>query len=312
MTSLPTQTEPVHRSEPGAASGARRAGAGRAGAGRAGSPVLRRVRRAVAGLAAALALGLPAAQAPAAGAAIDGDLTVLQLNLCGSGFASCWTGRAVPVAAGVIRDRAPQLVTLNEICAGDLPVLRRALADGHGAGSVATAFTPALDRRTRAAIRCRDGRPYGIGVLAWTPFPGARTQVSHGTFRAQDPRQPEQRVWLCLTLRAGAAAGVTGCSTHLSSGGTRVATAQCRELVGLVPPGLPADDGDSGGAALVVGGDLNLAGPLPAGCAPAGYRQAGMAVQHVLARGLTVREVGAVDLQASTDHPGLLAVLHRG
>lgn len=301
MTSLPAQAEPVPRSEPRTASGRRRPG----------SVALRRVRRAVAGLAAALALGLPAAQAPAAGAAIDGDLAVLQLNLCGSGFAVCWTGRAVPVAAGVIRDRAPQLVTLNEICAGDLPVLRRALADGHGAGSVAAAFTPALDRRTRAAIRCRDGRPYGIGVLAWTPFPGARAQVSHGMFRAQDPRQPEQRVWLCLTLRAGAAAGVTGCSTHLSSGGTRVATAQCRELLGAVPPGRPADGGGDG-AALVVGGDLNLAGPLPAGCAPAGYQQAGMAVQHVLARGLTVREVTAVDLQASTDHPGLLAVLHRG
>ena len=46
---------------------------------------------------------------------------VLQLNLCNSGLAGCFTGRAVDRAAAVIRAEEPDVVTLNEVCEGDVP-----------------------------------------------------------------------------------------------------------------------------------------------------------------------------------------------
>ena len=64
------------------------------------------------------------------------DVTrVLQLNLCNSGLAGCFTGRAVDRAAAVIRAEAPDVVTLNEVCEGDVPVLERALADSGPGGA---------------------------------------------------------------------------------------------------------------------------------------------------------------------------------
>lgn len=95
---------------------------------------------AVAGLTLPLVLGT----GPLSGAAGPGPVQVLQLNLCGSGFASCWTGRAVDRAVAAVTDLAPDVVTLNEICAGDLAVLRRALARAHHGGGVAGAFAMVL------------------------------------------------------------------------------------------------------------------------------------------------------------------------
>ena len=45
---------------------------------------------------------------------------MLQLNLCNSGIASCYTRRSVREAADVIRANRPDLVTLNEICRDDV------------------------------------------------------------------------------------------------------------------------------------------------------------------------------------------------
>ena len=96
-----------------------------------------------------------------------GDATrVLQLNLCNSGLAGCFTGRAVDRAAAVIRAEEPDVVTLNEVCEGDVPVLERALADSGRGGATLSAFRAAGDRRTGSAVRCRNGRPYGIGIVA--------------------------------------------------------------------------------------------------------------------------------------------------
>jgi hypothetical protein len=99
---------------------------------------------------------------------------VLQMNLCDSGLAGCYTGRSVPEAAAVIRAMAPNLVTVNEVCRNDLPTLQRALIDGASASGasavVVFVFQPALDRRTGGAYRCRNGQPYGIGLLARRPI----------------------------------------------------------------------------------------------------------------------------------------------
>jgi hypothetical protein len=78
----------------------------------------------------------------------DGVTRVLQLNLCNSGDAGCFTGRAVDRAAAVIRAEEPDVVTLNEVCRGDLPVLERALAGSGRGGATLSAFRAAMDRRT--------------------------------------------------------------------------------------------------------------------------------------------------------------------
>ena len=92
------------------------------------------------------------------GAGRRDDVRVLQMNLCNSGLAGCYTGRAVATAADVIRAQAPDVVTLNEVCRSDAAVLDRR-------GTAPPAFRPVPDRRTGGATRCRNGEPYGIAIL---------------------------------------------------------------------------------------------------------------------------------------------------
>ena len=126
---------------------------------------------------------------------------VLQLNLCNSGLAGCFTGRAVDRAAAVIRAEEPDVVTLNEVCEGDVPVLERALADSGPGDATVSAFRAAGDRRTGGAVSCRNGQRYGIGIVArLRPDAGAGTHrvTLGGIFPMQDVDQPEQRAWLCV------------------------------------------------------------------------------------------------------------------
>src|SRR6266550_5956996 len=88
-------------------------------------------------------------------AAVGLRLRVLQLNLCNSGIASCYTGHSVARAAAVIGSVGPNLVTLNEVCRDDVSNLERVLSDGARDGDVVSAFQPAADRRTAAAVQCR-------------------------------------------------------------------------------------------------------------------------------------------------------------
>jgi hypothetical protein len=73
------------------------------------------------------------------------SLRALQLNLCDSGIASCYSGRSVAAAAAVIHERRPDIVTLNEVCRGDVSELKQAMSDSHRSTFVASAFKP---RRT--------------------------------------------------------------------------------------------------------------------------------------------------------------------
>ncbi|MBI4941656.1 MAG: endonuclease/exonuclease/phosphatase family protein [Actinobacteria bacterium] len=274
---------------------------------------------------AVLALLVPlVAVAGTASAQEPARVRVLQLNLCGSGYAVCWTGRAAPRAAAVIRASAPDAVTLNETCADDVPALRRALAGAHGRkGSVRTAFAAAADRRTGEPIRCRTGGPYGEAVLVWTPGGGGGVGASGGpattgAYRVQDPHQDEQRVWACLPTDR-----LTVCTTHLTSGSPEVTLAQCTQLLRDVLPGVRAA---RPGVPVVVAGDLNLvaapAGPDAgvaadrdlAACVPAGsrYRHADDGVQHVLSADLRPGAVRLLDMARTTDHPGLLVSFSAG
>jgi hypothetical protein len=242
---------------------------------------------------------------PAAGRVPGTPSRVLQLNLCDSGIATCYTGRAVARAGTVIRAEAPDLVTLDEICREDLAPLDRALAEVDGGGTVVSAFRAAVDRRTGGDFRCRNGQSYGIGLLVHVPGSSAGYSTDGGVYPDQDLRDPEERVWLCVHPTGDFYA----CVTHLASTSATVALAQCRYLLTTA---IPAVRRSGGYRPTVLGGDLNLSDPRS--CVPPGYvRRGDGGVQHVLATDdLAVDDARTVDMAGTTDHPGLLVTLSAG
>ena len=272
----------------------------------------------------------PTAAAPTLGAPITGGSTpagsptigsnpgrepaapvrVLQLNLCSSGIAGCYTGRATDEAAAVIRAEAPDVVTLNEACQNDLPPLERALSAALPGAAVVSAFQAARDGRTGEPYRCRNGRQYGIGLISrWPSVPGS--PAAGGIYPAQDRDDPEERAWLCLDA---AGPPVAVCTTHLAYTKREVAGAQCRYLFGTVIAGLRARTAAS---PVVLGGDLNLGNgddPDLKACLPPGSAlvdDGGQ--QHVVATPeYVVDDHRTIDLRGTTDHPGLLVTLAPG
>jgi endonuclease/exonuclease/phosphatase family metal-dependent hydrolase len=235
------------------------------------------------------------------------SLRLLQLNLCDSGLAGCYTGRSVREAAEVIRAARPDIVTLNEVCRDDVSVLESALSDSNHGAVVASAFEAAVDRRTRGAFRCSNGQPYGIGLLARVRPPPHGYRTYGEVYPIQDTGDPEQRVWLCLH----AIAGFYACTTHLASTSTPVALAQCGNLLYTVIPAMRTQGGPD---PLVLGGDLNLRSVCSPGAQSRltpGYRHAGDgATQHIVATtDLTVRSTRLINMHGTTDHPGLLVDL---
>jgi endonuclease/exonuclease/phosphatase family metal-dependent hydrolase len=248
---------------------------------------------------------------PGASSLGDGGVRVLQMNLCDSGLARCYTGRSVAEAGGVIRAEAPDVVTLNEVCQDDLAPLERALTDGGGGAAVA-AFQPAWDRGTGAALRCRNGRPYGVALVLRSA--GTAYEAVGGAYPMQDAGSAELRAWLCLgprTARPADAASLTVCTTHLASGSPAVAHAQCAYLTGTV---IPAVRARARSAPVVLGGDLNLRadGAHAGTCLPSGDRRADDGqVQHVVATPGLVPGPPRTIAMPATDHPGLLVTLTR-
>jgi hypothetical protein len=248
------------------------------------------------------ALLVVARPAPAPGQA-SGPLLpvrVLHFNLCNSGFASCYTGRAVDTAAGVVRDHRPDVVTLNEICAGDVERIAAVVAALHPAADVVRAFEPAGDRRTGAPFLCVDGEAYGIGLVVRVPAGHRPAERTGGLYddAEQDVHDPERRAWVCLRVPAA----VTACTTHLANTSPPVALAQCRRLFAAAPaPAVVAADFNLG-----VGGTTDVRSCLPAGSS----RQDDGAVQHVVAgAGYAVVAANTVDMGQSTDHAALLVTL---
>jgi hypothetical protein len=214
-------------------------------------------------------------------------LTVLQLNLCRSGIASCFTSRSVERAAELIRAYAPDVVALNEICSGDV----NELAKVYARGIVATGFQSAPDRRTGNGTMCRNGQQFGIGVILRTS--GQDFTVDGGIFTAQDRNDPEIRAWLCVSAER------TACTAHLASTSVQIAQQQCRELVRRVRA-----------AHAIVAGDLNLHEDLVRPCVPQDFLWTGdRDVQYVAAGGGHVIARQVVDMRGTTDHPALLVVL---
>ena len=252
--------------------------------------------------------GVAPSPAPATPAPIPAPaVRVLQLNLCSSGIAGCYTGRSTEQAAAVIRAEAPDLVTLNEVCQDDVADLERALAAAVPDATVVSAFQPARNGRTGEPYRCRNGRQYGIGLLSrWpsVPDPPQRRDLP-----GPGPGRPRRAAWLCLD--AAATPPVAVCTTHLAYTKREVAGAQCRYLFETVIGGDPRA-GRHG--TLVLGADLNLGNgddPDLRACLPPGSAlvdDGGQ--QHVVATPeYVVADHRTVDLRDTTDHPGLLVTL---
>ncbi|MEV1075388.1 endonuclease/exonuclease/phosphatase family protein [Micromonospora parva] len=237
-------------------------------------------------------------------------LRMLQMNLCNSGRAGCYTGRAMARATQVITAEAPDLVTLNEICANDLAVLRRVFQTVHPGRTVVAAFQAAGDRPSGDDTRCRNGQRFGIGLLTHAPATASPGTVYAGTHPTQDLADPEERAWLCVD----ADGALLACTTHLSASGYRVALTQCHHLLDVILPGISRD---AGRLPTVLAGDLNLrAGHDPdvRTCTPTGHQRVDDGrLQHITATpDITICCRTVVPMQEATDHPGLLATLTVG
>jgi hypothetical protein len=223
------------------------------------------------------------------GGAADVELRVLQLNLCHSGVAGCFTGdKVMSKAVAVIKDVAPGLVTLNEVCREDVPWLAGMT------GAVDFRFTPAL-KADDTPVKCKNGDDYGNGLLSW--FAPTWDAPVTGVYSTQSS-MTERRVWICMGY-----AGFVGCTTHLSTDGA-TALAQCKDIVGG-PLATAAADGPA-----VMAGDWNLkfkGSPNAQDCVPGGfYRKGDGSVQHVIASDhLTFLETVVIGMDGTTDHPGL-------
>jgi endonuclease/exonuclease/phosphatase family metal-dependent hydrolase len=264
----------------------------------------RGLRRSVAALACLVSAAGVLTGSPTAPTVTTKAFRVLQMNLCNSGLAGCYTGRSVTRAGAAIRQDEPDVVTLNEVCQADVETLGQLLGQVHRSGRVVRLFKAAPDRRTGGATRCLDGQPYGIGLLAHIPAPYRGYTTRSGIYPAQDPGDPEVRAWLCLR----AAGHFQACATHLANTDQAIALAQCGHLLDTA---IPAIRGRGRYEPTVVGGDLNLTysgSPGVRSCLPAGYRRADDgAVQHIVAtRDFTVSSSRLIAMDGTTDHPSLL------
>ena len=245
----------------------------------------------------------------AACAAASSDMTfrVLQLNLCDSGIAGCYTGRSVAEAAAVIRAQRPEIVTLNEVCRDDVSVLEQTLSDAEHGSVVTRAFQPALEQRSDDPVRCRNGQQYGIGLIAGVRPPYRGFATFGGRYLAQDPADAERRVWVCVH----AIAHFYACTTHLSSTSPAVAISQCRYLMGTAIPAVRKPNHPD---PVILGADLNLTdgkSPKAQSCMPPGFVRAddGDRQDVVVSAPFKVISSRLIDLHGATDHPGLVADL---
>jgi len=227
--------------------------------------------------------------------AADGSFTLLQMNLCLSGFSGCYGTTAYPAgvddAVARIRQSRPDAVTINEACHRDArEIARRA---GYHVRFTNIIYLGEL-------LPCVS--PGGRGLFGDAVLTKARIETSSSRpFEAQFG--PEERRWLCVSTRLDQRV----CTTHLD---TRTTTtyaatnaAQCIELTSLLAR-------QAAGGPVVFGGDVNR----PGSCAPDGFwarsdRSAGQApgLQHVYGNRSASRSARAQILPAEhSDHDMLL------
>lgn len=238
-------------------------------------------------------------------------LRALQMNLCNSGLAGCYAGgRAVDEAAGKITSLKPDIVTLNEICSGDVERLWNTMGSvwpgqvGDSSHGKTYAFHPAWNAGTNQSYKCANGQEFGNGIIWHSTDPTA--SVLAGRYAAQDSGS-EKRTYVCVDIRPN---GPFACTTHLSAASEPVALAQCRELMSLAV-------GTTGVGKVLVGGDFNLEYDTSdpenvQNCVPADhYRKGDGDVQHFIAQNSLAFVSRNTYWMWYTDHPAFLMVVNK-
>jgi endonuclease/exonuclease/phosphatase family metal-dependent hydrolase len=219
--------------------------------------------------------------------------TLMQMNLCLSGYSGC-NGKegypaAVDEAVARIRQARPDAVTVNEGCRRD--VARIAGRTGYHLRFSRVIYAGAL-------LPC--ARPDGRGLFGDAVLTKAAVErTDNHDFAGQ--AGPERRRWLCVTTRGG----VDVCTAHLNTLSAVEAAgnqAQCAELGALLRRRAAA-------RTVIFGGDVNRR----RSCAPAGVwtrtdRSADQApgLQHVYGSRSLRSPAAEVVPATSTDHDVLL------
>lgn len=167
--------------------------------------------------------------------------TLMQMNLCLSGVASCYDRVQYPAVLGEavarIRETRPNAVTFNEACRGDVALIARR-----------TGYHFRFSAVIYAGKDLPCVRPGARGLFGDAVLSRASIQSSNSrAFAAQ--AGPERREWLCVSTRID----VDVCTAHLASPQPEEAAAnapQCAELRALLAR--------RGAARTVIfGGDVN-------------------------------------------------------
>jgi endonuclease/exonuclease/phosphatase family metal-dependent hydrolase len=155
-----------------------------------------------------------------------GPFRVLQMNLCLSGYASCFSQTAYPAvldeAVEEVGDHRVDALTLNEVCSTDSAGLARrtGLHLRFSAIVVAGAPLPCVSPGRRGV--------FGLAVLTRA----AIKDTQNHAFARHDGQ--EQRRWLCVTT----VKAVTVCTAHLGTRGStaerQANDAECDELRGVL------------------------------------------------------------------------------
>jgi endonuclease/exonuclease/phosphatase family metal-dependent hydrolase len=223
--------------------------------------------------------------------------TLMQMNLCLSGLASCYGKAAYPAvveeAVARIRKAQPDAVTFNEACRNDVALIARR-----------TGYHLRFSRVIYLGERLRCVQPGGRGLFGNAVLTKAAIESTDSQdFEAQ--AGIERRRWLCVTTRVD----VDVCTAHLNTRATGEVAgndAQCAELTALLARRAAA-------GTVIFGGDVNRS----PSCAPQGFwtrtdRSAGQApgLQHVYGSGALRSPSADVVSATHTDHDVLLVGVH--
>jgi endonuclease/exonuclease/phosphatase family metal-dependent hydrolase len=223
--------------------------------------------------------------------------TLMQMNLCLSGLASCYGKTAYPAvveeAVARIRNAHPDAVTFNEACGSDVTLIARR-----------TGYHLRFSRVIYFGERLRCVQPSGRGLFGNAVLTKAAFESTDSQdFEAQSGI--ERRRWLCVTTRVD----VDVCTAHLNTRTTIEAAgndAQCAELAALLARRAAA-------GTVIFGGDVNRS----PSCAPDGFwtrtdRSAGQSagLQHAYGSGALRSPSAEVVPATHTDHDVLLVRAH--
>jgi endonuclease/exonuclease/phosphatase family metal-dependent hydrolase len=238
-------------------------------------------------------MGKPAA-VPSAGSS---TYTLMQMNLCLSGLASCYGKAAYPAvveeAVALVREAHPDAASFNEACRSDIARIARR-----------TGYHLRFSRVIYRGELLRCVRPGGRGLFGDAVLTAAAIE-STDSEEFETQAGIERRRWLCVTTRVD----VDLCTAHLNTRSTiEVAgnDAQCLELAALLARRAAA-------RTVIFGGDVNRR----QSCAPAGLwartdRSAEQApgLQHVYGSGALRSPAAEVVPATHTDHDVLLVHAH--